>query len=155
MDVLIPGFKKLELENVLLDFNGTLATDGKISVIVKNYLRKVAEKYHVYVITADTHHSVSRECRDLPICLRTFESDYVADAKLAVIEQLGGESCVAIGNGRNDIKMLQQAALSIAVLDQEGIYAPLLINADVATKSIEDALAMLLDEKRLIATLRG
>ena len=41
--------------------------------------------------------------------------------------------------------------LSIAVLETEGLYAPLLLNADLLVKSSEDALDLLLDPKRLIS----
>jgi soluble P-type ATPase len=50
--------------------------------------------------------------------------------------------------------MFQAAALKIAVLEKEGLYAPLLREADLLASSSEDALALLLDFKRLISGLR-
>jgi soluble P-type ATPase len=50
--------------------------------------------------------------------------------------------------------MLEEAALGIAVLGPEGLAVPALLAADVLVASIEDALDLLLNPRRLIATLR-
>ena len=65
------------------------------------------------------------------------------------------ETCVCVGNGRNDILMFRSAALSIAVMDAEGMYGKLAMEADICVRSMEEGLDLLLHEKRLIATLRG
>ncbi|MCA9958568.1 MAG: HAD hydrolase family protein, partial [Anaerolineales bacterium] len=64
-------------------------------------------------------------------------------------------ACVAVGNGRNDALMLQAAALGIAVLQAEGTAVVTLTAADVVTPTILDALALLTEPRRLIATLRA
>lgn len=155
MKIEIPGYKELDLRYVLLDFNGTIAVDGKISLSAKLYLNRVAEKFMVYVLTADTNHNASQECDNLPVNLIKYTSSNVSSRKLAVLQELGPEYCVAIGNGRNDFEMLKNAALSISVLEEEGMYSPLLFNSDICTKSIIDALTLLLEEHRLVANLRG
>lgn len=62
---------------------------------------------------------------------------------------------MAIGNGRNDSKMLAAAAVGVALIQREGGAAVTAANADVLCSSIFDALALLKNPKRLIATLRG
>jgi soluble P-type ATPase len=59
-----------------------------------------------------------------------------------------------VGNGANDVDMLAEAALGIAVLGSEGLAVPALIAADVLAASIDEALELLLNPKRLVATLR-
>ena len=76
------------------------------------------------------------------------------EQKAALINQLGSEHVVAIGNGANDTDMLKAAAIGIAVLGPEGLCAETLLAADVVVTSITDALDLLLVPKRLIATLR-
>ena len=76
-------------------------------------------------------------------------------AKRAYIEMLGDDCTVAIGNGLNDHLMLQAAALSIAVLQDEGLAKESLWAADVLTRSITDAIDLLLYPLRLVATLRA
>jgi len=61
---------------------------------------------------------------------------------------------VAIGNGANDVAMLSEAAHGIAGLGPEGLAVSALLAADVLVASIDDALELLLNPKRLIATLR-
>jgi soluble P-type ATPase len=62
---------------------------------------------------------------------------------------------VAIGNGRNDRKMLDVAALGIAVCGAEGAAAETLQAGDIVVGRIVDALDLLLHPKRLMATLRA
>ena len=151
----IPNYKTLELKNLVLDYNGTIALDGEIRKTVKEQLLKLSENLEIYVLTADTHGTAKQMCEGLPLKIQTFPTDGALDEKLAVIEELGSDLCVAIGNGRNDKLMCRASALAIAVLEQEGMCGRLLGEADVCTRNIEDALDLLLKPKRLIATLRG
>jgi len=50
--------------------------------------------------------------------------------------------------------MLERASLAIAVLEDEGEYAPLLAKAHIVVKRITDALDLLVDPRRLKAILR-
>jgi soluble P-type ATPase len=78
-----------------------------------------------------------------------------AEAKLAFIERLGPGECVAIGNGRNDRAMLAAAALGIAVVGHEGVAAEALHACDIAVRDAGDTLELLLEPRRLLATLRA
>jgi P-type E1-E2 ATPase len=77
-----------------------------------------------------------------------------AAQKADVVRQLGAERVVAIGNGANDADMLADAALGIAIVGPEGVAAGALAAADVVVPTISDALGLLVNSKRLIATLR-
>ena len=70
------------------------------------------------------------------------------------MDRLGAERVVAIGNGANDAEMLAAAALGIAVLGPEGLATATLRAVDVVVGRIEDALDLLLQPQRLVATLR-
>lgn len=151
----IPDYKTLELEHLVLDYNGTIAVDGEISGKVKEQLRTLSGSLAIYVLTADTHGTAVEKCAGLPLSIRTFPDDGALKAKQAVVEELGAEKCVSIGNGRNDKLMCRDSALSVAVLGREGMSSRILGEVDVVTGSIEDALDLLIYPKRLIATLRG
>jgi len=75
--------------------------------------------------------------------------------KDAIVEELGGRSCIAIGNGFNDGLMFEKSALGIIVLGNEGCSTKSLMKAEIMCKSIEDALDLILKKDRLVATLRG
>ena len=115
----------------------------------------LSKELEIYVLTADTHGTAKKMCEGLPLKIQTFPTDGALDEKLAVVEGLGEDRCIAIGNGRNDKLMCRASALAIAVMEQEGMCGRLLGEADVCTRNIEDALDLLLRPKRLIATLRG
>ena len=155
MIINIPGYKELNLQNLILDYNGTIALDGEIPQEVKDALCRLSEEFSIYVLTADTHGTAKAMCQGLPLTIMTFPSDTAMDSKLEIVTSLGADTCVAMGNGRNDCKMCKACALSIAILGEEGAYSGLLTATDICTRSILDALALLEKPKRLIATLRG
>ena len=70
------------------------------------------------------------------------------------VQELGPTSVVAFGNGANDAGMLRLAALGIAVLGEEGVALTALQAADVLAHGPISAINLLLQPKRLIATLR-
>ena len=77
-----------------------------------------------------------------------------AEQKADFVSGLGPAGVVAIGNGANDVLMLREAALGIAVLGKEGLSVAAFQNADLVVADILDALDVLLHPKRLVATLR-
>ena len=109
----------------------------------------------IYVVTADTHGNAGAECASLPVEIRTFPSADAARAKEEIVEKLGAGRCVCVGNGRNDVLMCRIAGLSVAVMDMEGMYGGLAAEADVCVRSMQEGMDLLMNEKRLIATLRG
>lgn len=155
MHIEIPGYKTLDLNYLLLDYNGTIAVDGHISPTVKERIKKIAKYLEIFVLTADTHGTAAAECEGLPVTLKTFPTDDAMHSKLEILSSLNPEKCCAIGNGRNDVLMCSEAALAVCILGEEGCYGKLMEHTDITVKSIEDALELLLKEKRLIATLRG
>ncbi len=155
MKIDIPGYRVLEIENVVMDFNGTIAVDGIMKDSVKSRIMRLAEQFKVYVITSDTQGTASRELEGLPVTLRIFNNSNAGECKLRTVRELGCDMCACVGNGNNDVLMFRAAALSIAVLENEGLYAPILSEADLLAKSSEDALDLLLDTKRLISGLRA
>lgn len=151
----IPGFRKLELKHLVLDYNGTLALDGRLLPGVARKLTRLASKIHVHVITADTFGEAKKQLQRLPVDVVITPARSQAEAKLKFLTKLGARATVAIGNGRNDRKMLKAAALSIALVQTEGGAAETMANADVVSTNILDALNLLFHPKRLVATLRS
>ena len=150
----IPGWGNMEIENIVLDLNGTIATDGKISSEVKEKINSLSDKVNIYILTADTQGTASEEISNMEVELLKVSEKDSTEVKLRVLESLDPTSTVAIGNGNNDHLILKEAALGIAVLGDEGISVSAMKNADVIVKNISDALNLFLNPKRLIATLR-
>lgn len=155
MRIEIPEYKVLEVEFLVVDYNGTIAVDGKMPETIRERLVKLSKELKIHVLTADTHGNAREECKDIPVEIRTFSHGNAVTEKDEIVENLGRDNCVCMGNGRNDLLMCRMAALSIAVLDAEGMYGKLIREADVCVRSMEEGLDLLLNPKRLVATLRG
>ncbi|MCA9977139.1 MAG: hypothetical protein KC413_15370 [Anaerolineales bacterium] len=151
----IPGYKRLQLNHLVLDYNGTLAVDGLLLPHVATTLNTLAEQVQVHVLTADTFGTARAALADVRCELGVLPLQAQDVAKRDYVLALGAAACVAVGNGRNDALMLQAAALGIAVLQAEGTAVVTLTAADVVTPTILDALALLTEPRRLIATLRA
>ena len=149
----IPGKGTLQIKHVVLDYNGTIARDGELLDTAADNIRRLCELVPVWVLTADTYGTVRQQCSGLGVEVKTFPREGAAACKEEIVLSLGDGVC-AVGNGFNDIPMFNAAALSIAVLEKEGICASLLTHADILVTSPEDALALLLQPNRLRATLR-
>jgi len=150
----IPNYKTIELEHIVLDYNGTIAKDGQLKEEVKALLPQLCKRYTVHVITADTFGSVKAELQGFEVTVTVLTTDDHTQEKANYIEKLGKAESIAIGNGNNDSEMLKNAILGIAVLGDEGCATATLLQSDISSTSIEDALMLLLHEKRLVATLR-
>ena len=70
------------------------------------------------------------------------------------MKKLGAGSVVAFGNGNNDRRMLKIAKIGIAVSEGEGCSVDALMAANIHVRSAIDGLDLLLNPKRLKATLR-
>jgi P-type E1-E2 ATPase len=152
--ITIPNFTTLQLQHIVLDYNGTIATDGVLKESVKRLINELCKNFSVHIITADTFGSVAQQSQKLKITLKILASSDHTQEKADYINELGADTCVAIGNGNNDKKMLQTASLGIAVLGEEGCATETMLASDMVCKCIEDALELLTKPKRVVATLR-
>lgn len=150
----IPGGSKIEAEHLVLDYNGTLAVDGKLTDGVRSGLEQLSKKLKIHIITADTFGMSENELAGINCNLKVLSSSLQDVYKEAYIINLGKEKVVAIGNGRNDALMLKSAALGILVIQEEGASVDALLNADMVCNNIRDALALLDKPLRIVATLR-
>lgn len=155
LNIDIPDFPALRLEHLVLDYNGTLALDGKLVVGVADRLSRLARDLRLHVVTGDTFGIARTGLARIPCELTVLEPSGQAEAKRAYVETLGASRAVCVGNGRNDRLMLAIAALGIAVVQAEGAAAEALRAAHVVTRDINEALDLLLHPLRLVASLRG
>ena len=150
----IPGWGNIGIENIVLDLNGTIATDGKIPLEVKEKITSLVEKIKIYILTADTQGTAAEEVRDISVELIRISEEKSKVEKFKFLKKLNLENTVVIGNGNNDQLILKEAALGIVVLGDEGMSISAMKNADVVVKDVSNALDLFLKPKRLIATLR-
>lgn len=155
LEIDIPGYTTLQLDHLVLDYNGTLACDGKLLEGAKDRLAALAKDLKIHVLTADTFGTVRSQLQGVSCQVSILPPGGQDEGKLAYIQRLGPEATVCIGNGRNDRLMLMEAALGIAVALDEGAAVEAIKAADVVCTGINAALDLLLNPLWLVATLRS
>jgi soluble P-type ATPase len=155
IQISIPGFGELNLTRLVIDYNGTLARDGRLIPGAREILTAAARQLEIHVLTADTYGLAAAQLANLPVTLTILPPGGQDEAKQSLVENLGADSIVAVGNGRNDRGMLSAARLGIAVIQKEGAAAGALAAADVVTSCVFDAFELLQHPTRLAATLRS
>jgi soluble P-type ATPase len=155
IEIEVPGYRTLQLEHLVLDYNGTLAADGELIAGSEELLLRLSTTVEIRVVTADTFDKARSRLQSSPCTLTILPPGDQAEAKRKYVQQLGADRTVCVGNGRNDCLMLQEAALGIAVVQQEGAAVEAMLAADVVCPGIIDALDLLLHPLRLKATLRS
>lgn len=156
MKVNIPKYGTINIENVILDINGTIQFEGKIQEALVPKMKELKEHYNVFLVSSDTRGNLKELAGKL-------EVDYIrikdqegpdVEAKNKELLKLGKHKTVTIGNGNNDFMMLQNAVLGLVIIGSEGASTKAIINADVAFPDPISAINFLLDKKIMIATLR-
>lgn len=151
----IPGYRQMQLDHLVMDYNGTLAVDGEVEPGVASALEALAPQLTIHVVTADTFGLAADRLAGYPAKLSVLPPGDQDVAKVNYVDQLGCAETVAIGNGRNDRLMLRHAGLGIAVILDEGTAFETLAAADVVCRGIVPALELLVHPLRLKATLRS
>lgn len=151
----IPGNRKISVKYLVLDYNGTLAIDGKLIAGLKPLLNQLSEQLKIYVLTADTFGTVKKELAGVNCQVSVIQPEEQDKQKEQFVISLGKENVVAIGNGLNDALMLTSAELGIVLLQTEGSAVKTLLSADMICRHITDALELLTHPLRLKATLRN
>ena len=148
----IPGRGMSELTHAVFDVNGTIAVDGVLVAGVVERLQRLMEHVTISFLTAGTHGNLAEIEQSLGIPLQIIST---GEDKARFVQQLGAEHVIAFGNGSNDAAMLRLAAIGIAVFAAEGVSVQALQAANVLARGPLDAIDLMLNPKRLIATLRA
>lgn len=154
MRIDVPGYGLCDIENLVLDYNGTLALQGVLIEGVKERIKELSRDVKIYIVTADTFGTVKDHVESLPVNLVIIDKKKESESKFNVVRTLGEEKTIAIGNGSNDESMLKAARMGLCVCQQEGCSVKAIMSADAMYTSILDALDSIINDEKLIATLR-
>jgi soluble P-type ATPase len=148
-----PGDGDLQIEFILLDFEGTLATDRRVHPKAKDKINLLSKRTKIYILTKEDKERVEEVLKKVnaeTIYLTEGES---SQKKLDLLRQLGATGTAAIGNGVDDGPMIEAAGLGICVIGKEGASAEAAKNANVMFMDVLDALDFLLKPLRQKTTL--
>lgn len=154
INVTIPGRGNLRFDHVVLDLNGTIALDSNIIEGVQERLESLHELLDIILVTADTKGKAHELGSNLHLEVHKVGSGDEQNQKLKLVQRLGKETTVSIGNGSNDALMLKESILGICVIGTEGAAAEAIASCDVVICDINAAIDLLLNPERLIATMR-
>jgi P-type E1-E2 ATPase len=154
IEIEIPGFGLVRLEHLVSDFTGTLSVDGILLPKVEARLNKLSETIKIHILTADTFGKAQAALKDVTCEMQILTGENHDVQKEEYVNKLGAGSVVALGNGKNDRRMLKTAKIGIAVTEGEGCAVDAIMAADIHVRSALDGLDLLLNTKRCKATLR-
>ena len=154
MNITIPGTGALDIKNILLDYNGTLAIGGILIPGVEEILNDLSLRFNIHVITADTFGSAESGLSNVKCSYTRISEENQSEAKLQFLMKCGKDTTACIGNGKNDRLMLKESVLGIAVMQGEGVFTETLMMSDIVCPDIISTLELFRDHKRIIATMR-
>ena len=148
-----PGQNHLEIEFVVLDFEGTLAIDRRIHPKAKERINLLSRRTKIYILTREKKEPIEERLRKVKAEIIYLAEGDSSQRKLDWLRQLGPSQCVAIGNGVDDAAMIHEAGIGIGIIGKEGSSGEAIKNADLVFTDILDALDFLLKPLRQKATL--
>jgi len=148
-----PGRTPLEIEFILLNFEGTLATDRRIHPKAKDKLNLLSKRTNIYILTKGEQEIIREIFKKVNTEVVYFKEGEVSQGKLDLLRQLGAAKSVAIGNGVDDVPMIEEAGLGICIIGVEGTSGEAVKKADVVFTDILYALDFLLKPMRHKAAL--
>ncbi|NWF93589.1 MAG: ATPase P [Syntrophaceae bacterium] len=147
------GRDPLEIEFILVDFEGTLAFDRRVHPKAKDKINLLAKRTKVYILTKGEKELMEEVLGRVRAEVYYLTEGEASQRKLELLQQLGATRTVAIGNGLDDAPLLEEAGLGICVIGKEGASAETMKKADVVVSDVVDALDLLLKPLRQKATL--
>ena len=154
MRIEIPLRESLDIKHLVFDYNGTIAKDGHV---LEEFVRRVLgmKDLLIHVITADTHGTVRAELKGTGIQIEIISKENGTEDKKNFVDALGRSQVIAFGNGFNDRLMLAEAGIGVCIIGDEGASVKALMSADLVVNSLDEALGLIENPKRIIAGLRA
>jgi soluble P-type ATPase len=158
LHIQIPGFGERKIHTIISDFSGTLSRGGKVVPEVREKLIQLAEWVDIHVLSADTFGTATQQLEGVPVILRILEQGREHEQKAVYASRHRPENVCALGNGNNDrlllVRVKEAGGLSIAVDNGEGCAVETLLQGHVMIHGAANALDLLLEPLRFLATLR-
>jgi len=148
-----PGQANLDVEFILIDFEGTLASDRRIHPKAKDKINLLSKRAKIYILTKEEKIVAEEALKKVRAEIVYCKEGRTSSQKLDFLRQLGTIRAVVIGNGVDDVPMIEEAGLGICVLSKEGTSGEAMKKVDLVFMNILDALDFLLKPLRQKATL--
>ena len=147
-----PGQEPLEIDFILFDFEGTLASDRRVHPKAKDKINLLSKRAKIYILTKEENERAEEVLKKVNAEI-VYLTEGASRKKLDILRQLGASRTVAVGNGADDGPFMEEAGFGLCVIGKEGASSEAVRNADVVFTDILDALDFLLKPLRQKATL--
>ncbi len=165
IEIDIPGFGKRLLKTVVSDYTGTHSYGGELVAGVKDRLIRLAHLVDIVILTADSFGTAGKQLKGIPLRLRILQEEKSREGepedeqKERMVHEYDPKHVAAFGNGNNDRLHAETGSrcrmgLAIAVDNGEGCAIDALIGANLFIVGSANALDLLLEPTRCMATLR-
>ncbi len=148
-----PGQEPLEIDFILFDFEGTLASDRRVHPKAKDKINLLSKRAKIYILTKEEKERVEEVLKKVNAEIVYLTGEASSPKKMDILHQLGATRTVAVGNGADDGPLMKEAGFGLCVIGKEGAFSGAVKNADVVFTDILDALDFLLKPLRQKATL--
>jgi soluble P-type ATPase len=148
-----PGQGPLEVDFILLDFEGALASDRRVHPKAKDKINLISKRTKIYILAKGEKERVAEALRKVKAEIIEFAEGKASEGKLNFLRELGPAKAVAIGNGVDDALMIEESGFGICVIGKEGAAGGAVQKADLVVMNVVDALDFLLKPLRQKATL--
>ncbi len=148
-----PGREPLELDFILFDFEGTLASDCRVHPKAKEKINLLSKRAKIYILTMEERDRAEEVLKKVNAEIVYLRKGASSQKKVDILRQLGATRTAAVGNGADDGLFMEEAGFGLCVIGKEGASSEAVRNADVVFTDILDALDFLLKPLRQKATL--
>ena len=148
-----PGQPSIDIEYLLIDYEGTLASDGRVHPKAKDKINLLSKRVKIYILVKSEKERVEETLRRVKADLFYVTEGEASKQKLDLMLNLGAPRTVVIGNGVDDLPIMEEAGLCLCVIGKEGTSSEIIERADIVFIHILDALDFLLKPLRQKATL--
>jgi soluble P-type ATPase len=153
LTLLRPGQDPLEVEFLFVDFEGTLASDGRIHPKAKDKINLLSKRIRIHVFVKSGQALPEKTFRNVKAEIVYLTEGSSSKQKTDRLEKLGPGRTVAIGNGLDDARIIEEAGFGICVIGKEGASGEAVRKADLVVMSVLDAFDFLLKPLRQKATM--
>ena len=148
-----PGQEPLEIDFILIGFEGALASDRRVHPKAKDKINLLSRRSKIYILTKEEKERMEEVLRKVNAEIIYLTEGESSQKKSDLVRQLGATRAVTVGNGVDDVPMMKEGAFGLCVIGKEGASSEAVKNADVVFTDILDALDFLLKPLRQKATL--
>src|SRR4030043_51547 len=117
-----PGQGNLEIEFILVDFEGTLASDRRVHPKAIDKINLLSKRTKIYILTKQEKTLVEESLKKVKEEIVDLKEGEASQQKLDLLRQLGATRTVAIGNGTDDAPMIEEAVFGTCVMGKEETF---------------------------------